>query len=47
MKKSQLFLVLASFGSMFISIVPALVQTNRQMVVKKEIEKRLDTFGKR
>jgi hypothetical protein len=47
MKKSQLFLVLASLGSMFISFVPALVQTNRRLAVKKEIEQRLDTFGKR
>jgi hypothetical protein len=47
MKKSQLFLVLASLGSMFISIVPALVQTNRRLGMKREIEQRLDTFGKR
>jgi hypothetical protein len=47
MKKSQLFLVLASLGSMFISIVPSLVQANRSLITTREMEQRLDAFGKR
>jgi hypothetical protein len=47
MKTSRLILVLASLGSMLISIVPALVQSNRRLVVKQELEQRLDVFGKR
>ena len=47
MKKSQLFLVLASLGSMFVSIVPVLVQTDHRLAVKREIEQRLDIFSKR
>jgi hypothetical protein len=47
MKTSRLILVLASLGSMLISIVPALVQSNRRLVVKQELEQRLDHYGKR
>jgi hypothetical protein len=47
MKTSRLILVLASLGSMLISIVPALIQSNRRLVVKQELEQRLDLFGKR
>ena len=47
MKTSRLIFVLASLGSMLISIVPALVQSNRRLVVKQELEQRLDHYGKR
>jgi hypothetical protein len=47
MKTSRLILVLASLGSMLISIIPALVKSNRRLVVKQELEQRLDVFGKR
>ena len=47
MKTSRLILVLASLGSMLISIVPALVQSTRRLVVKQELEQRLDHYGKR
>lgn len=47
MKTSRLTLILASLGSMLISIVPALVQSNRRLVVKQELEQRLDHYGKR
>lgn len=47
MKTSRLILVLASLGSMLISIIPALVQSNRRLVVKQELEQRLDHYGKR
>lgn len=47
MKTSRLILVLASLGSILISIVPALVQSNRRLAVKQELEQRLNVFGKR
>ncbi|MFN8381099.1 MAG: hypothetical protein U0V02_04125 [Anaerolineales bacterium] len=47
MKTSRLILVFASLGSMLISIIPALIKSNRQLVVKQELEQRLDVFGKR
>ncbi|MBE0670223.1 MAG: hypothetical protein IH588_06530 [Anaerolineales bacterium] len=47
MKTSRLILVLASLGSMLITIVPAFVQSNRRLGVKQELEQRLYHYGKR
>lgn len=50
MKTSRFLIILGSFGSLFLAILPAYVINRRPMIsgkVMKAVDERLDTYGRR
>ncbi len=50
MKTSRFLIVLGSFGSLFLALLPAYVITRRPMIsgkAMKAVDERLDAYGRR